>query len=250
MPGEAPPHTPTPGEGLSFIHSSLDDAGLEPAEFRVYCHINRRAGRTGVCNESLSNIARHCGYCDGIARAALKRLTALNMLRRNYVTGMGTEYRLNPPNQWKCNELAPLQENQRGSKKIEGTPANKSNHHPSEKVAGKGIPVEGNPMKGKKPSPVRKREMWQLLKDEKTLKERLEAERENVKPDKAMIESLRGQLREVKNEIRNLSPATNGTTNKGKPLPGETAFVTALENGASQNILDKLSEPHHNIGNS
>ncbi len=140
----------TPRDGLSFIHSSLDDAGLAPAEFRVYCHVSRRAGRKGVCTESLSNIAQHCGYCPDppdVVRAALKCLTELNMLRKNYIVGEGNEYRLTPPREWKGNALAPPRKSQRGSKKSEATPAKKSHHHPSEKVTGKGIPVEGSPMK-------------------------------------------------------------------------------------------------------
>lgn len=39
-----------------FIPSWLDDAGLTPAQFRVYCHIARR----GACWESLPSFARCC----------------------------------------------------------------------------------------------------------------------------------------------------------------------------------------------
>ena len=55
--------------------------------------------------------------------------------------------------------------------------------------------------------PTRKRELWQLLLDEKATKARLEAERESTKPDAEIIESLRGELKKVKAEIRSLKPA-------------------------------------------
>jgi hypothetical protein len=72
-------------------------------------------------------------------------------------------------------------------------------------------------------SPAPKRELWQLLRDERTLKDRLQAEQESVKPDQVMFESLRGQLRKVKDEIRNLPSAQNDIRNTGKPLPGENS---------------------------
>jgi hypothetical protein len=48
-----------PDEG-AWIHSELDDFGLSPAEFRVYCHILRRAGAGGHCWETTENAAKHC----------------------------------------------------------------------------------------------------------------------------------------------------------------------------------------------
>lgn len=58
--------------------------------------------------------------------------------------------------------------------------------------------------KGKELPPPRKREMWQLLRDEKEIQKRISDEREKVKPDKELIESLRGESRQVKDEIRGL----------------------------------------------
>jgi len=46
--------------------------------------------------------------------------------------------------------------------------------------------------------------MWQLLRDEKEIQKRISDEREKVKPDKELIESLRGESRQVKDEIRGL----------------------------------------------
>ena len=43
-----------------FIHSRLDDFGLTAPEFRVYCHLARRAGRTGRAWSSVQNISGVC----------------------------------------------------------------------------------------------------------------------------------------------------------------------------------------------
>jgi hypothetical protein len=49
-----------PDDG-AWIHSALDDFGLSVAEFRVYCHILRRAGtNTGHYWEGAKNAAKHC----------------------------------------------------------------------------------------------------------------------------------------------------------------------------------------------
>lgn len=131
-------------DGLSFIHSSLDDFGLTPAQYRVYCHVNRVAGRVGVCYQSLKTIAEHCGYCEGITRAALRFLTDQRLLQRKDVSGIGVEYRLIPPGNW----LKPLPENHRGKtdtgdKNSEVTPTKLLQGNPSQKNSPKGIPIEG-----------------------------------------------------------------------------------------------------------
>lgn len=70
------------------------------------------------------------------------------MLLRNEIAGVGVEYRLTPPREWKGNALTlPPRKNPRGSKISEATPAEMPNHHPSEKVVGKGIPAKGIPKK-------------------------------------------------------------------------------------------------------
>jgi len=49
-----------PDDG-AWIHSALDDFGLSVAEFRVYCHILRRAGTSaGHYWEGAKNAAKHC----------------------------------------------------------------------------------------------------------------------------------------------------------------------------------------------
>jgi hypothetical protein len=56
--------------------------------------------------------------------------------------------------------------------------------------------------KGKESPLARKREPWQLLKDETALRKRIADEREKVKPDKDLIESLKTDLRQVRAEMK------------------------------------------------
>jgi len=93
----------------------------------------------------------HCGYCDEITRASLKKLTELSMLSRNYIPGKGTEYRLTSPEKWKAGAQGVVEQNSRGAKKSHHTPTENSQHYPSEKVAPKGIHFEGIPKKVLKP---------------------------------------------------------------------------------------------------
>ena len=46
--------------GIIFIHSALDDYGLDPFEFRIYCHIARREGLT----DDIETIAARCKIDD------------------------------------------------------------------------------------------------------------------------------------------------------------------------------------------
>lgn len=135
-----------PRDGLSFIHSSLDDYGLTSAQFRVYCHVSRAAGRNGKCYQALGTIARHSGYCKDVAREALHFLTIHCLLSRKHVSGRSNEYRLNPPSEW-AKPVDPIGENQRGAKiramkNSEESPQEKSQGNGSEKIPPKGIPSE------------------------------------------------------------------------------------------------------------
>jgi hypothetical protein len=59
-------------------------------------------------------------------------------------------------------------------------------------------------------------------------------------------ESLKAQLRAAaENPFTPCDAGEKKETEKKGPLPGERSFVTALESGASDNVLDKLSEPQN-----
>lgn len=227
-------------EKRPFIPSALDDFGFTPAQFRIVCRVARR----GDCFESIPNMAAGCRLAVKTVKAVIHTLTNRGVFEKQSRPGRTSIFKLAHFAQWR----QPSPKETLGVERPDTQPKQHPSH-PTQTTPHKGNPIEGDPMKGKHPpdSATRKsgnkRELWQLLKDEKTLKERLEAERESVKPDKELIESFRGQLREVRNEIRDLPAAKNVITSTGKPLPGETNYIAALKNGASQNVLDKLSEP-------
>jgi hypothetical protein len=66
-----------PGE--VFIPIALDEAGLKPREFRVFCHVARH---NEECFESVATIARVCVMHRGTVQSALKVLVKRGLLRR------------------------------------------------------------------------------------------------------------------------------------------------------------------------
>lgn len=89
----------TRGFNVIFIHSSLDDAGLDPYEFRLFGHISRRAGE-GTCWASMSAMAKVCGMCEDVLRRALKTLIDRQMIKREERPGRTTRLIILPPTMW------------------------------------------------------------------------------------------------------------------------------------------------------
>lgn len=63
-----------------FIHSTIDDYGLSPNEFRVYCHIARRAGRNNKAWPSVKSMADVCRLSERTVQKAIRRLEELELL--------------------------------------------------------------------------------------------------------------------------------------------------------------------------
>ena len=66
---------------LVFIHSRLDDQGLTPHEFRVYCHLARRAG-AGYAYPGLRSIAETCCIDVKTASKSIAALIERNMIEQ------------------------------------------------------------------------------------------------------------------------------------------------------------------------
>ena len=66
----------------SFIHASLDDAGLSPVEFRVFAHVLRRAGRDGLCFAGAASMAKSCRVNVKTLRKTLRALAGYGMVSR------------------------------------------------------------------------------------------------------------------------------------------------------------------------
>lgn len=88
---------------VAFVHSDIDDYGLDPYEFRVYGHITRRTGGelTGRCFASLAKIAEVCKMSPRKAQQVLKILLKANMIRQETTsTGRTNRYYLTPRQDW------------------------------------------------------------------------------------------------------------------------------------------------------
>jgi DNA-binding transcriptional ArsR family regulator len=94
---------------LIFVHSALDDADLTANEFRVYCHIARRAG-SSLAWPSVDSIGKVCRMHPDTARTALASLASRGMLRRVERPGQSNLYRLTDKSEWlpPRNEGTPL----------------------------------------------------------------------------------------------------------------------------------------------
>jgi hypothetical protein len=133
-----------------FIHSELDDYGLDPYQFRVYARIARRAGRLGAY-ESIKNMAEGCCMSEGKAKSSLRFLIEQGLVSRESREGYTSIYRLNPKNKWlPKKQLIGVDIEQPGSPGVH-PPGSPGVHPPgSPGVHPPGSPGvhEGNPIKG------------------------------------------------------------------------------------------------------
>ena len=118
-----------------FIPRGLDDAGFSPAEFRIVCRINRRAGKGGECTEAVENIAAGCRLHPDTVRAALKKLESINVIRIVDRKGKTNSMRLMDIGLWK-----PYGKEWRGEKDGGVTGGKAIEGNPPEMDGGKGSP--------------------------------------------------------------------------------------------------------------
>jgi predicted transcriptional regulator len=133
---------------LSFIHSTLDDrTDLSPFDIRVYIRALRRAGRDGVLNESVPNIAKRINMHEATVRASLQTLCALNILLPTYRTGQTTIYSPVEPEHWHhpTQTAGVVKPEGGGPLKPQGTSKVKPQGHPCGLTAPKVYPSEVTP---------------------------------------------------------------------------------------------------------
>ncbi|MBD2471494.1 hypothetical protein [Nostoc sp. FACHB-145] len=82
-----------------FIPGFFDDYPLESSEFRLYAHIQRRAGTFG-CFESIPKMAQHCYMALKTAKNAIKLLLAAGMIEIQERLGTTNIYTLTSPSNW------------------------------------------------------------------------------------------------------------------------------------------------------
>lgn len=92
-----------------FVHSCVDEYGLSAAEFRVLCHVARRAGKERGCDASQAKIAAFCGISQRRVLEILRVLVQANILSRSKAKGgrHTNQYRVNPARDWKHPSILP-----------------------------------------------------------------------------------------------------------------------------------------------
>jgi hypothetical protein len=131
-----------------FVHSRLDDYGLSTQQFRVFCHMARRAGR-GEAYPAVATIAAVCRLHPQTVRHALNTLVAHRLLTRQERPGHTALYRLTAPSQWQPPTRIdgdPCETNTSPSH-AKSSPAKQMRPHSCESEVAKGNPSEGNPQK-------------------------------------------------------------------------------------------------------
>lgn len=96
--------------GMMFVHSLLDDYGLDLYEFRVYGHITRRTGGRidGRAFASNKRMAEACGMSPRKLQYVLKVLCAAGLIVKEENNSYRTNlYRLAYPRDWMPKEALP-----------------------------------------------------------------------------------------------------------------------------------------------
>jgi hypothetical protein len=141
---------------VAFIHSALDDYGLTPAQFRIYCHIARRAGSGGSAFAGVDSMARTCQLHSKTVTRALAFLTARQLLAATRRPGRTTVYRLRPATAWVPQFSGEVSE-------LPTSPHKPIPTHPSQSNTDEGNPLKGNPKKDSSPVPPYQGEAEELV---------------------------------------------------------------------------------------
>jgi DNA-binding MarR family transcriptional regulator len=82
-----------------FVHSELDDRNLTSAEFRVYCHLARRAGDAAAF-PGIDSVARICCLSKGTVIKSIRNLEKTKLILTEKKPGMTTRYILTSKSEW------------------------------------------------------------------------------------------------------------------------------------------------------
>ncbi len=84
---------------MVFIHSAFDELGLTTSEFRVYCHLARRA-KNGCCRPGHDSIAKICRLEVKTVRRVIEALAKRRLLKVEHRQGDTNVYHLISPTSW------------------------------------------------------------------------------------------------------------------------------------------------------
>jgi hypothetical protein len=122
-----------------FIHIRLDELGLTPEEFRIYCHLARRAGKK-MAWPSVGKISEDCMIGHNMVRTALQSLAAAQLITIEIIPGGSNHYRLTDPEDWKPQALIRPPKKQKQAHTPPEISRGENEHTPTE--TGRGTPPE------------------------------------------------------------------------------------------------------------
>ena len=132
-----------------FVHSLLDDLGLQTSSFRVYGHLARRANKNNEAWGSIENMATVCRLHPKTIRSSLRALETLRMIKSTPRAGDTSIYKLLPPSLW-LRVKGVVGKRQSNTQVSTGgaSPTKPILTNPSQTELVKGNPTEVNPEKG------------------------------------------------------------------------------------------------------
>ena len=132
------------GINAIFIHSAIDDAGLDPFSFRVLMHLSRRANKSSMAFPGLESIATVTKISERQVRRAMEVLEARQMVEISQAPGKGNrhQYLLTAKSRW---ILEPDTQAGFDSESESGQPVRFKADCQSGSFTREGNPLEGDP---------------------------------------------------------------------------------------------------------
>ena len=248
----------------AFIHSMLDDYGLDAPQFRVVCRIARR----GDCFESIPNIAKGCRLNEKTVKAAIKFSVEQKIVSREYRTGNTCLIKINPVSLWiphphrgpemggpKRSPHPPPKRSPQGGPKR--SPPGWAQTEPPKVYPSEGPPIKES-TKGEAPQlsaslkELLKLDIWRLEKDENRLVKQIHEEEETARgTDRVLLIAMRDRLSEVR-EARKMKlvanqPARPPVPSKPtvQPLDMDEEVVFAGQNRTVRRWIEGSGMPMH-----
>jgi hypothetical protein len=83
-----------------FVHSELDDLGLDSHEFRIYAHLARRANGKSKAWPGITSMSQACRMKRNSVIRTIRRLETKGLIRVVRKSGLRSEYLLTAPSEW------------------------------------------------------------------------------------------------------------------------------------------------------
>jgi len=146
-----------------FVHSELDDYGLDANEFRIYAHLARRANGKNRAWPGMTSMSIACRMNRHTVLRVIFCLECYGLIKIIKKQGATNQYVLTPPSEWKQPKLTSAPEGTGAPIDTSAYPDTGASFDPSvkrgtgvvpllelppvSKEALKGNPIEGNPLK-------------------------------------------------------------------------------------------------------